>query len=203
VNRLNGKLSGGRIRPRSFFEPPRAEDLPTVSLQMKGRKFDPGMVIGTARRCVFGLPSVIVCSPLRDGKPFPTTFWLTCPHLVKLCGALESEGAVAELERRRMERPDLWTEYNLFHARLRLLLVQPAAARFLRKYRRGVWDTLRRGGAGGIDYLSRARGGAKCLHLQAASWLALGFHPAGEFLHKALVPLHCAAPAASGCVRRC
>lgn len=202
MNRLTGKFSGGRFRPRSFFEPPRAGDLSAVSLQMKGRRFDSSVVIGTARRCIFGFPSVIACSPLRDGKPFPTTFWLTCPHLVKVCGALESEGAVTELERRRLEHPALWMEYNLFHARLRLLLVEPASARFLRKYRGGVWETLRRGGAGGIDYLSPARGGAKCLHLQAASWLALGFHPAGSYLHKALVPLYCAAPAASGCVRR-
>lgn len=202
MNRLTGTFSGGRFRPRSFFEPLRAGDLSTVSVQMKGRRFDPSVIIGTARRCIFGFPSVVACSPLRDGKPFPTTFWLTCPHLVKVCGALESEGAVTELERRRLEHSALWMEYNLFHARLRLLLVEPASARFLRKYRGGVWETLRRGGAGGIDYLPPARGGAKCLHLQAASWLALGFHPAGSYLHKALVPLYCSAPAASGRVRR-
>jgi hypothetical protein len=65
---------------------------------------------------MFGVPQVIACSPLRDGKPFPTTFWLTCPHLVRLCGVLESEGAVTELERTRLEQPVPWTEYNLFHA---------------------------------------------------------------------------------------
>lgn len=203
MNRSTGKLSGGRIRPRSFFELPGPGDLPVVSLQMKGRRFDRSVAAGIARRCIFGVPQVIACTPLREGKPFPTTFWLTCPHLVRLCGALESEGAVTELERRRLEHPAQWTEYNLFHARLRLLLVQPASARFLRKRRKGVWDTLRRGGTGGIDYLSPSRGGAKCLHLQAASWLALGFHPAGEYLREVLDPLHCAAPSVSGCTRRC
>jgi hypothetical protein len=169
---------------------------------MKGRRFDPLVFIGTARRCAYGLPSVIACSPLRNGKPFPTTFWLTCPHLVKLCGGLESEGAVGELERLRLQDPAPWTEYNLFHARIRLFLVDPVTALFLRKYRRGEWSTLCRGGTGGIEYLSPSRGGAKCLHLQAASWLALGFHPAAGFLEDALDPLHCAGPASAGCVRR-
>lgn len=51
-----------------------------------------------ARRCHLGVPMVIENHPrLDDGTPFPTTFWLTCPLLVKRAGTLESVGWMAEL----------------------------------------------------------------------------------------------------------
>ncbi|HET6498971.1 MAG TPA: DUF501 domain-containing protein [Coriobacteriia bacterium] len=44
--------------------------------------------------CRFGFPQVIGTPPaLRDGTPFPTLFWLTCPWLVASVGAAESGGA--------------------------------------------------------------------------------------------------------------
>jgi hypothetical protein len=51
-----------------------------------------------ARRCHLGLPMVIENHPrLADGTPFPTTFWLTCPVLVRRAGTLESRGWMGEL----------------------------------------------------------------------------------------------------------
>jgi hypothetical protein len=51
-----------------------------------------------ARRCHLGVPMVIENHPrLDDGSPFPTTFWLTCPLLVKRVSTLESRGALSEL----------------------------------------------------------------------------------------------------------
>ncbi len=191
---------GGRIRPRSFFEPLSSLDRRIVFQQMKGRKFDPMLLIGIAGRCIHGCPSVIACSPLRRGNPFPTTFWLTCPFLVNLCGERESHGAVSGAEKALETEKSSWIRYNLFHARLRIGLVSRPGSRFLARYRRSLWKKLCRGGVGGIDY--SGQGGTKCIHLQAASWIALGHHPAGDFLKTILSPLCCGSPVESGCVRR-
>ena len=41
---------------------------------------------------------VIESHPLmEDGSPFPTTFWLTCPLLVKRASRLEAGGVMAEM----------------------------------------------------------------------------------------------------------
>jgi hypothetical protein len=51
-----------------------------------------------ARRCHLGVPMVIENHPrLDDGSPFPTTFWVTCPILVKRVSTLESLGALSEV----------------------------------------------------------------------------------------------------------
>lgn len=51
-----------------------------------------------AARCHLGIPMVIESHPLmEDGTPFPTTFWLTCPILVKRASRLEAGGAMADM----------------------------------------------------------------------------------------------------------
>lgn len=54
-----------------------------------------------ARRCSSGFPCVIA-SPARldDGSPFPTLFWLTCPHLSEGAALVESHGATSRWARR-------------------------------------------------------------------------------------------------------
>ena len=191
-------FGGGRLLPPSFFEPLTGRDRRVLARQMKGRNFDPSLALGSARRCSFGIPSIILCGPLKEGKPFPTSFWLTCPHLVRLCGREEAKGGVGLLDRLLEEKTGSWIAYNLLHARLRLSLLSFAERAFLRSRRPALWNALRRGGVGGIDL--RRGGGAKCLHLQAASWLALGFHPARELLAELLAPPECSSPAELGCV---
>lgn len=52
----------------------------------------PRGVVGIAARCVCGRPTVVETAPrLEDGSPFPTTFYLTCPPIVKACSTLEAE----------------------------------------------------------------------------------------------------------------
>ena len=46
------------------------------------------------RICRYGYPQVIENSPVVDGKPFPTLFWLTCPFLVKSISRLEERGYI-------------------------------------------------------------------------------------------------------------
>lgn len=48
-------------------------------------------------RCSHGFPACIATAPALDpGEPFPTLYYLTCPHLVELAGTLESSGAAEE-----------------------------------------------------------------------------------------------------------
>ena len=192
------RYTGGRSLPPSFFDPLTGRDREIIDRQMKARRFDSSLALGAARRCSFGVPSVLLCGPLRKGRPFPTTFWLTCPHLVRLCGRKEAKGGVGLLDRLLEEKAAQWRGWNLLHARFRLSLLSPTERAFLSSRRPALWNSLRRGGAGGIDL--RRGGGAKCLHLQAASWLALGFHPGEEILKELLVPLECSSPPINGCV---
>ena len=46
-------------------------------------------------RCPFGLPAVTEQRPYGDdGRPFPTTYYVTCPHLVAAVSRLEAAGGV-------------------------------------------------------------------------------------------------------------
>ncbi|HYQ11662.1 MAG TPA: DUF501 domain-containing protein [Gaiellaceae bacterium] len=53
---------------------------------------EPRTLHGVAVRCPFGAPAVTEQSPYAaDGEPFPTTYYLTCRHLVaagRLAGEL-------------------------------------------------------------------------------------------------------------------
>lgn len=50
---------------------------------------------GVAVRCPFGKPAVTEQKPLdEDGRPFPTQFYVTCPHLVAAISRLEAAGGV-------------------------------------------------------------------------------------------------------------
>ena len=53
-----------------------------------------------AVRCPFGRPAVTEQAAYDDaGEPFPTTFWLTCPHLVAAVSRLEAAGGVERWSR--------------------------------------------------------------------------------------------------------
>src|SRR5919198_6641889 len=48
-----------------------------------------------AARCPYGLPAVTEQDPYDgSGEPFPTTYYLTCRHLVAAVSRLEAEGGV-------------------------------------------------------------------------------------------------------------
>src|SRR5207245_2929831 len=55
----------------------------------------PRALRGVAARCPFGRPAVTVQEPYDlAGEPFPTTYYLTCPHLVAAVARLEAAGGV-------------------------------------------------------------------------------------------------------------
>lgn len=150
-------------------------------------RFDPNLVIGCGSRCKFGKIQVLICKPVTGGRelrPFPTTFWLTCPHLMRLAGTIESQGGVRELENWLIKNNKLkqWRDYNILHQRIRLNLLDKNIKNFLSRYKPEIFKKLRRGGIGGIDFLNNRNVYIKCLHLQIASWLALDYHPAAEWL---------------------
>lgn len=59
-------------------------------------------------RCPHGRPAVTEQSPYDGkGEPFPTTYYLTCPHLVAAVSRLEAAGGVERWSRRVAEDPEL------------------------------------------------------------------------------------------------
>jgi hypothetical protein len=129
----------------------------TVVEQQLGRA--PRAFRSVAVRCPFGLPAVTE-QTARDehGDPFPTTYWLTCPHLVAAISRLEAAGGVERWSRASREDPEL--EASL----------QEANA--LQRELRPELDV-------GIGGSSRS-GSLKCLHAHAAFALARPGYELGD-----------------------
>ena len=142
------------------------------------------IILGVALRCSYGAPQVLICAAEKRARPFPTTFWLVCPHLSGVAGTLESLKGVASMESEVIKSESEggggeWAMYNLRHAALRMALLPKARKVFLSRYERRRFDAIRRGGVGGIaDFSCRV----KCIHLQLASYLGMGYHPASDWI---------------------
>ena len=110
-------------------------------------------------RCPFGRPAVTEQAPYDEhGSPFPTTFWLTCPHVVAAVSRLEAAGGV-----------ERWSEHARQDRDLRLSLETASA-----EQRR-----LRPELPVGIGGASRS-GSLKCLHAHAAFALARPGYELGD-----------------------
>ena len=168
----NFDIKNGRCKKASLF-----------FCSVKEKKFDSSLIL-SKKFCRFGYVQVIFCRPFsKKGKPFPTTFWLTCPYLIKLAGKIESDGGVKELENyiKINGLNKKWREYNFLHQVLKLKLINKNLTKFMRKYHGKIFKSLIRSGIGGMKY-DNENIFVKCLHLQTASFLGLGFHPAEEWL---------------------
>src|SRR4051812_48378144 len=100
-----------------------------------------------AVRCPFGRPAVTEQKPFDDaGSPFPTQFWLTCPHLVAQLARLEAAGGVAR-----------WSEAVAHDGELAASVARADAEQ----------RELRPELAGGVAGATRT-GSLKCLHAHAA-----------------------------------
>lgn len=94
-------------------DPATEEDLEVLREQL-GRV--PRGVIGIAARCVCGRPTVVMTAPrLEDGSPFPTTFYLTCPPIVKACSTLEAEHVMEEYNALLAEDEGVRAQYAQAH----------------------------------------------------------------------------------------
>ena len=174
----------------AFWSAKNEKDDIVLAWQMRNRKFDTSTVIAVAKRCGHGFPQVIVSSPVsKNGSPFPTLFWLTCPFLDRRCGELESEHMIAELEKLFVQIPAQVQKMHRDYAALRLCAAAKAVPSFDETKIRETVLTL---GVGGIDTRS-APNAVKCLHLQTATLLGMGEHPAEQWLIRKLGPLECEA----------
>ena len=55
-------------------------------------------------RCPYGLPAITEQAPYdANGRPFPTTYYVTCPHLVSAIARLEAAGGVERWSREASE----------------------------------------------------------------------------------------------------
>jgi uncharacterized protein len=81
------------------------EDRDRVATQI-GR--EPRAFHRVAVRCPFGSPAVTEQKPYDgDGKPFPTTYYLTCRHLVAAIARIEASGGVERWSARVAADSDL------------------------------------------------------------------------------------------------
>jgi uncharacterized protein len=111
-------------------------------------------------RCPFGRPAVTEQRAYDDaGEPFPTTYWLTCPHLVAAVSRIEAAGGVERWSRAAAEDPVLAASVERAHAKQRDV--------------RPELDL----GVGGARPGAR---GLKCLHAHVAFALARPGYELGE-----------------------
>jgi len=121
-----------------------------------------------AVRCPYGHPAVTEQAPFDEsGEPFPTTFWLTCPHVVAAIARVEAAGGVERWSRAAQDDPGLRASLE-------------AAQEEQRRLRPEL--------AGGIGGQTR-RGGLKCLHAHAAFALARPGYELGERILAEVEPL--------------
>lgn len=129
----------------------------------------PRAMAGVGARCVFGLPAVTRQAPTDDeGHPFPTAFYLTCPHLVKQVDRLEAAGGVRRYEELMASDPDLHEATMRSHER-----------------HQQVDDR------GANIAASSDPERLKCLHAHAAFELAMGDHPLGQRVLAEAAPRWC------------
>lgn len=121
-----------------------------------------------AVRCPHGAPAVTEQAPFdAHGAPFPTQFWVSCPHLVAALARLEADGGVAR-----------WTLAAAADARLASSLARAQADQ----------RALRPELPVGIGGSSRP-GSIKCLHAHAAFALARPGYELGDRILAEAAPL--------------
>ena len=123
-------------------------------------------------RCPFGLPAVTEQAPYdRDGSPFPTTYYLTCRHLVAAIARIEAAGGVERWSRAVQDDPELAMSLSDATEDQRRIRHELAV-------RTGTPD-----GGASLDFGiggSRSPGHLKCLHAHVAFALARPGYVLGE-----------------------
>jgi len=154
------------------------DDRELVELQL-GRR--PRAFRRVVARCPFGAPAVTEQAAYDDsGDPFPTTYYVTCPHLVAAISRLEAAGGVERWSEAAQSEP----------------VLAESLARATAEQRR-VRAELAEGAVGPDDgaSLDLGIGGSrnpeqlKCLHAHAAFALACPGYELGERIVAEIDPL--------------
>jgi exopolyphosphatase/pppGpp-phosphohydrolase len=206
--KLGKSIEGGHGRTAEMreehqdFVKPRAIDRAVVAAQL-GRDLI-GSIARIPRRCSYGQPQVVSTYPViwHNGglgrvvkpKPFPTVYWLTCPHVREAISVLESEGMIgeaAELIERDEDFRKAHECANTRYAAQRMALIGEDDLEFLEKEAPKMLRVLRNTGIGGVARFA----GVKCLHMHVADYMAGNNNPVGDMavstLRQAGVWLEC------------
>jgi len=132
-------------------------------------KREPRALGGIAARCVFGFPAVTKQLPFDEqGRPFPTAYYVTCPHLTRQIDRIESDGGVRRFESKLIDDERLMaatTAANAVHAAI--------------------------DGRGQRIAASGEAGHLKCLHAHVGFRLAGHEHPVGDEVLREAAPTWC------------
>jgi hypothetical protein len=132
-------------------------------------------------RCPFGRPAVTEQSPYDDsGEPFPTTYYVTCRHLVAAISRLEASGGVERWSERAQSEPALAESLARATDEQRRVRAELAGRETGRDH--GASLGLGIGGSGNPEQL-------KCLHAHVAFALARPGYELGEQIAAEIVPL--------------
>jgi hypothetical protein len=141
----------------------------------------PRAFLRVAARCPWGRPAVSEQAPYDvAGEPFPTTYYLTCPHLVAAIARLEAAGGVERWSEEVERDPVLAADLE-------------RATEEQRRIRRELADG--QSGSDGGSSLELGIGGSanprrlKCLHAHVAYGLANPGYALGERVRAELEPL--------------
>ncbi|MFC4554047.1 DUF501 domain-containing protein [Georgenia faecalis] len=161
------------------------QDLAVLAEQL-GRP--PRGVVAIAARCACGRPLVVRTAPrLDDGTPFPTTFYLTGPEVVRAVSTLEAEGVMKEMTARLADDAELAAAYQRAHEDY-----------LARRAELGEVPEIAGISAGGMPTR------VKCLHVLVAHSLAVGpgVNPLGdealELLRPRWSPTRCTCAGVAG-----
>lgn len=177
---------------------PTALERAVVAMQL-GRPLV-GRIVAVPGLCSYGQPRVISTYPVmwerprscmsgESGcaspvcttapRPFPTLYWLTCPHLREAVSALESQGMIGEVMERIERDEDFRGAHevaNMRYAGQRMALVSDEDWERLEREAPNMVRVLKETGVGGVASLS----GVKCLHMHVADSLAGNSNPVGD-----------------------
>jgi len=190
-----GRTLGGRVvavaRRCSHRQPQVLVTYPLV--HGAGRGGGPGRCCGSGCDCDSGAERDSGRDLAPSLAPFPTVFWLTCPHVRTAVSSLESHGMIEEMRRRIREDEVFAEEYgeaNRRYAAQRGGLLDVADRARLQMGRQvdgqvdGRMDgpgadllrVISESGVGGIADWA----GVRCLHMNVADYMAGNANPVGE-----------------------
>lgn len=141
----------------------------------------PRAFLRVVRRCPFGAPAVTEQAPYDSaGEPFPTTYYVTCRHLVAAVSRLEATGAIERWSAALDEDPSLAASLEAATQEQRHVRRELAAGRVGQEG--GASLELGIGGSARPEKL-------KCLHAHVAFALARPGYELGERILAEVEPL--------------